>query len=140
VGARSLSREKTRNLPNLIGGASANIDVTVPGARRGDVADASLDTSSIAFVLNCHVWPGTSVQVTARNVSASTADLAVATLSVKVVKRRVALAQTGPLGRAQSLPSIPRVNEVSHAGMRATATPCATWTGNRATQNGRLDL
>ncbi|WP_240790180.1 hypothetical protein [Roseomonas sp. HF4] len=30
-----------------------NVDVTVPGARRGNFADASLDTSSIALVLDC---------------------------------------------------------------------------------------
>jgi hypothetical protein len=69
--------------------ATANIDATAPGARRGDFADASLDTSSIAFVLDCHVWSNTSVRVTARNVSASTVDLAAAPLSVQVTKRRV---------------------------------------------------
>ena len=70
-------------------GAAANVDVTVPGARRGDFADASLDTSSITFVLDCHVWSNNSVRVTARNVSASTVSLAVALLSLQVVKRRV---------------------------------------------------
>jgi hypothetical protein len=68
----------------------ANIDVTVPGARRGDFADASLDTSSIAFVLDCHVWFNNSVRVTAQNVSASTIDLAAAGLSVQVTKCRLA--------------------------------------------------
>ena len=63
------------------------IDVTVPGARRGDFADASLDSSSIAFVLDCHVWSNNSVRVTARNVSASTVDLAAAPLAVQVTKR-----------------------------------------------------
>lgn len=67
----------------------ANIDVTVPGARRGDPADASLDTSSIAFVLDCHVWSNDSVRATARNVSASTVDRAAAPLTVQVVKRRL---------------------------------------------------
>lgn len=76
-------------LPSLTAGAATNIDVTVPGARRGDFADASLDTSSIAFVLDCHVWSNNSVRVTARNVSASTVDFAAATLSVHVTKRRV---------------------------------------------------
>lgn len=65
----------------LVGGADA---------RRGDVADASLDTSSIAFVLDCHVWSNNSVRVTARNVSASTVDLAAAPLAVQVTKRRLA--------------------------------------------------
>ncbi|MFO0451466.1 MAG: hypothetical protein ACK52I_22885, partial [Pseudomonadota bacterium] len=59
------------------------------GARRGDFADASLDTSSIAFVLDCHVWSNDKVRVTARNVSLSTVDLPAAALHVQVVKRRV---------------------------------------------------
>ena len=89
IGTRSLALETTWDLPSLTAGSTANIDVTVPGARRGDYADASLDTSSIAFVLDCHVWSNNSVRVTARNVSASTVDLAAAALSVQVVKRRV---------------------------------------------------
>jgi hypothetical protein len=55
IGTRSLTLEATWDLPSLTGGATANIDVTVPGARPGDFADASLDTSNIAFVLDCHV-------------------------------------------------------------------------------------
>jgi hypothetical protein len=89
VGTRSLALETTWDLPSLAAGATANIDVTVPGARRGDFANASLDTSSIAFVLDCHVWSNNSVRVTARNVSASTVDLASAALSVQIVKRRL---------------------------------------------------
>jgi hypothetical protein len=41
------------DLPSMPPGATTNADVTVHGARRGDFADASLDTSSIAFVLDC---------------------------------------------------------------------------------------
>ncbi len=89
IGTRSLALETTWDLPSLTAGATANIEVTVAGARRGDLAGASLDTSSIAFVFDCHVWSNNSVRVTARNVSASTVDLASAALSVKVVKRRV---------------------------------------------------
>jgi hypothetical protein len=77
------------DLPNLGPGAVANADVTVPGARRGDFADASLDTSSIAFILDCHVWSNDKVRITARNVSLSTVDLPAAALHVQVVKRRV---------------------------------------------------
>jgi hypothetical protein len=87
--ALALALETSWKLPSLGPGAAANVDVTVPGARRGDFADASLDTSSIAFVLDCHVWSNNSVRVTARNVSASTVDLAAAPLSVQVVKRRI---------------------------------------------------
>jgi len=47
------------------------------------------DTSSIAFLLDCHVWSNNSVRITARNVSASTLDLASAGLSIQVTKRRV---------------------------------------------------
>ncbi len=89
VGTRSLVLETAWALPSLGPGATANIAVTVPGARRDDFAESSLDTSSIAFVLDCHVWSNNSVRVTARNVSASTVDLAAAPLSVQVVKRRV---------------------------------------------------
>ena len=45
--------------------------------------------SSIAFVLDCHVWSNDKVRVTARNVSLSTVDLPAAGLHVQVVKRRV---------------------------------------------------
>jgi hypothetical protein len=89
AGSRTLMFSATWDLPSLTAGSTANIDVTVPGARRGDFANASLDTSSIAFVLDCHVWSNNSVRVTARNVSASTVDLASAALSVQVTKRRV---------------------------------------------------
>ena len=77
------------DLSNLGPGATPDADVTVPGARRGDFADASLDTSSIAFVLDCHVWSNDKVGVTARNVSLSTVDLPAAAPHVQVVKRRV---------------------------------------------------
>lgn len=89
IGTRNLALETTGDLPSLTAGATANIDVTVPVERRGKFADASLDTSSIAFVSDCHVWSNDSLRVTARNVSASTVDLAAVALSVQVVKWRV---------------------------------------------------
>ena len=45
--------------------------------------------SSIAFVLDCHVWSNDKVRVTARNVSLSNVDLPEAALHVQAVKRRV---------------------------------------------------
>ncbi len=51
AGTRTLVLETSLDLPSLGPGATANVDVTVPGAQRGDFADASLDTSSIAAVL-----------------------------------------------------------------------------------------
>ncbi|MFO0448705.1 MAG: hypothetical protein ACK52I_08585 [Pseudomonadota bacterium] len=89
IGTCSLALGTTWDLPSLGPGATANVNFTVTGARRGAFADASIDTSSITFVFDCHVWSNNSVRVTARNVSASTVDLAVAPLSLQVVKRRV---------------------------------------------------
>ena len=89
AGGRTLMFSASWDLPSIPPGATSNADVTVPGARRGDFADASLDTSSIAFVLDCHVWSNDKVRVTARNVSLSTVDLPAAALHVQVVKRRV---------------------------------------------------
>jgi hypothetical protein len=63
AGTRTIALETSWDLPNLAAGATANVDVTVPGARRGDFADASLDTSSIAVVLDCHVWSNDKVRV-----------------------------------------------------------------------------
>ena len=59
---------------------------TVPSAYRGGFADASLDTSSIAFVLEYNVWSNNSMRVTTRTMSASTVNLAAAPLSVPLVK------------------------------------------------------
>ena len=58
------------------------------GRRRSDFADISFDTSSIAFVLDCHEWSNNGVRVTALNFNASTADSAAAPLAVQVTKRR----------------------------------------------------
>ena len=56
--------------------------------RRSAFVDASLDTSSIAFVLACHVWSNNDVRITARNVSATTVDLVAASVSLRMAKRR----------------------------------------------------
>ena len=85
---RSLMLEVAWDLPSLTAGATANIDVTVPGARRGDLADSSLNASSIAFVLDSQAWSNNSARVTARSVSASMVDLAAAPLAVQVTKQR----------------------------------------------------
>ena len=76
-------------MPILAAGATSLRDITVAGARPGDLASASLTTSSRFFELDAHVWSNNTVRVMARNISAATFDLAAATLSVGVVKRRV---------------------------------------------------
>jgi hypothetical protein len=67
---------------------AANVDFAAAGERRDDFAGASLNTSSIAFVLYWHVLFNNRLRVTARSVSASPVDLAAAPLSVQVATRR----------------------------------------------------
>lgn len=81
--------ETAWDLPSLSWGPTTNVNVTVGGGRPSDFADASLDTFSIAFVLDCQLWSNNSVRVTTRNVSASTVDLAAAPLPLQVTKRRI---------------------------------------------------
>jgi hypothetical protein len=61
----------------------------VPGARIGDLASASLVSSTRFIELDATAWSNNTVRVLARNVSNTTIDLAAATLSVQVAKRRV---------------------------------------------------
>jgi hypothetical protein len=66
--------------------------ISVAGVKDGGEGVRNLPTSnysSIAFVLDCHVWSNDKVRVTARNVSLSRMDLPAAALHVQVVKRRV---------------------------------------------------
>ncbi len=61
-----------------------------PARGRGDLAQASLVSSTRFIDLTAFAWTNNSVRVMARNISGATFDLAAATLSVQVVKRRVA--------------------------------------------------
>jgi hypothetical protein len=61
----------------------------VSGARTRDLAQASLVSSTRFIELNAAVWSNNTVRVMARNISAATFDLAAATLSAGVAKRRV---------------------------------------------------
>ncbi|HEV7265305.1 MAG TPA: hypothetical protein VGN83_10340 [Falsiroseomonas sp.] len=88
-GRREFAAEMSWDLPSLAAGATALLDVTVTGARVGDLAQASLATSSRFFELDATAWSNNTVRVLARNVSNTTIDLAAATLSVQVMKRRV---------------------------------------------------
>jgi len=88
-GQREFAAEVAWELPSLAPGATSVIDVTVSGARAGDLAQASLMSSTRFIELNAAVWSNNTVRVMARNISGATFDLAAATLSVGVVKRRV---------------------------------------------------
>ena len=89
-GQREFAAEVSWDLPSLAPGATSLIDVTVSGARQGDLASASLVSSTRFIELDAAVWSNNTVRVMARNISGATFDLAAATLSVGVVKRRVA--------------------------------------------------
>ncbi|WP_431304035.1 hypothetical protein [Sediminicoccus sp. BL-A-41-H5] len=88
-GQREFAAEVSWDLPSLAPGATSLIDVTVSGARAGDLAEASLVSSTRFIELDAAVWSNNTVRVMARNISAATFDLAAATLSVGVAKRRV---------------------------------------------------
>ncbi len=75
TGGGTLMFSASWDLPSMPPGATTNADVTVVGARQGDFAGSSLDTTSIAFVLDCHASSNDKVRVTARNVSLSTVEL-----------------------------------------------------------------
>ena len=88
-GRRDFAAEVSWDLPSLAPGATSLIDVTVNGARAGDLATASLVSSTRFIELDAAVWSNNTVRVMARNISAATFDLAAATLSVGLTKRRV---------------------------------------------------
>jgi hypothetical protein len=82
-------REFTLDLTSLGSGAVHLIDVTVPGARQGDGAEASLASSTRFIELDAASWSNNTVRVLARNISGGAFDLVAATLSVAVTKRRI---------------------------------------------------
>lgn len=88
-GRREFAVEVSWDLPSLAPGATSLIDVTVNGARAGDLVTASLVSSTRFIELDAAVWSNNTVHVMARNISGATFDLAAATLSVGVTKRRV---------------------------------------------------
>jgi hypothetical protein len=88
-GRREFAAEVSWDLPSLAPAATALLDVTVNGARAGDLAQASLVSSTRFIELDAAVWSNNTVRVMARNISGATFDLAAATLSVEVVKRPI---------------------------------------------------
>jgi hypothetical protein len=89
VGLWEFIAEVAWNLPSLAPGATSLLDVTVPGARQGDLAHAALASSTRFIELDAGAWSNNTVRVVARNISPATFDLGAATLSVQVTKRRV---------------------------------------------------
>ena len=88
-GRREFAAEVSWDLPSLAAGATAMLDVTITGARVGDLAQASLATSSRFFELDATAWSNNTVRMLARNVSNTTIDVGPATLSLQVTNLRV---------------------------------------------------
>jgi hypothetical protein len=74
-------------LPSLAPGITSLLNVTVPGCRQGDLAQASLASSTRFIELDAAAWTNNMVRVMARNILDATFDLAAAALSVGVVKQ-----------------------------------------------------
>jgi len=83
VGQREFAAEVAWDLPSLAPGAASLLDVTVNGARQGDIAHAALASSTRFIELDATAWSNNTVRALARNTSpAATFDLGTATLSV----------------------------------------------------------
>ena len=78
-GQREFAAEVAWDLPSLAPGATSLTDVTVSGARAGDLAQASLVSSPRCVELDAAMWSNNTVRVMARNISGATFDLAAAT-------------------------------------------------------------
>ena len=89
VGQREFIADVPWDLPSLAPGATALTDVTVPGARQGDLAQAALASSTRFIELDATAWSSNTARVMARNISAATFDLGSAVLAVQVAKWRV---------------------------------------------------
>ena len=89
VGQQEFAAEVAWDQPNLTPGATSLLDVTLPGARRGDLAYSALASSTRFIELDATAWSNNTVRVLARSISAATFDLEAATLSVGAVKRPV---------------------------------------------------
>ncbi|WP_198370213.1 hypothetical protein [Roseomonas rosulenta] len=89
MGTREFQAEVSWDLPSLARGATALTDVTVTESRQGDAAQASLVSSTRFIDLTAFAWTNTTVRVMARDISGARFDLAAATLSARVVKRRI---------------------------------------------------
>jgi hypothetical protein len=75
-------------LPNSTPGATNLPDFMVAGCRQGDRAQASLASSTRFIEVGAAVWTNNTAREVARNISGATFDLAAATLSAAVAKRR----------------------------------------------------
>lgn len=86
IGARELVAEAAWDPPSIVAGGSAQVNVTLPGARPGDFASAAYSLSTSGLVFLAQVGATDVVTVTAWNRSASAIDLAAGTVRARVAK------------------------------------------------------
>ena len=71
VRQREFAAGTTLELPSLTASAVHLVDVTAPGARQGDRAEASLASSTRSIELDAFVWSNNTARVMARTTSPS---------------------------------------------------------------------
>lgn len=85
-GTRELKGEASWDPPSLAAGASAQVNVAVPGARPGDFVQASFGLSTSGLVFLAQIGAQDTVTVTAWNRSGIAIDMPAGTVRVRVVK------------------------------------------------------
>jgi hypothetical protein len=85
-GSRDLIAEATWDPPSIAAGATAQFNMTVPGASPGDLVQASFSVATTAILFLATVGAANTVTVVAWNRAGSAIDLAGGTLRVRVTK------------------------------------------------------
>ena len=85
-GARELTAEQAWDPPSIAAGASAQVNITLPGARPGDFAQAAFSLATSGVVFFAQIGAQDTVTVTAWNRSGGAVDLAAGTVRVRVTK------------------------------------------------------
>jgi hypothetical protein len=85
-GARALAAELDWDPPSIAAGGSAQIHVTVPGARPGDFVQAAFSLATSGVVFLAQIGAQDTVTVTAWNRSGGAVDLGAGTVRVRVTK------------------------------------------------------
>jgi len=85
-GARELTAEAAWDPPSIAAGASAQVNVPLPGARPGDFASAAFSLSTSGVVFLAQVGATDVVSVTAWNRSGGAIDLGAGTVRARVAK------------------------------------------------------
>ncbi len=85
-GSRELRGEAAWDPPALAAGASAQVNVAVPGVRPGDFVQAAYSLATSGLVFLAQVGASDTITVTAWNRSGATIDMPAGTVRVRAVK------------------------------------------------------